>query len=215
VVPRWEALGELAARSGHGGGDFWTLYYFARQILDGTRAPFDIYRAADVTIPGIQAYRSSVEGGKPCAVSDFRDPGERERHREDRFAQPRFDHVRGLFPGKQDESLTGQFALTMRDLIRTATAYRAYRDWNQVRDDMADPGRFLDVVDRLLEALPRLAEATRLARRLIAAHPGSPGARVLGEMLALLDEQATSPGFAKDLEREQRALAGSAPGKPA
>jgi hypothetical protein len=206
VNPHWDELGEQAVRAGHGGGDFWTLYYFARQILTGEPAPFDVYRAADCTIPGIQAYRSSVEDGKPCPVPDFRDRAERERYRDDRFAQPRFDHERGVFPEGQDEALTGRFALTMRDLIRTATAYRAYRDWKQVLGDMDEPGQILAVIDQLLRELPRLAEVGETARQLIAACPGSPGARVLEEMLALVDEEAMRPGFAGDLEQERRRL---------
>ncbi|MDA1190843.1 MAG: hypothetical protein O3A46_04055, partial [Candidatus Poribacteria bacterium] len=47
IKPNWDELGELARSTGHGGGDFWTLYYFARQILMGDPAPFDVYTASD------------------------------------------------------------------------------------------------------------------------------------------------------------------------
>ena len=206
VEPSWDELGELAASTGHGGGDFWILYYFARQIIEGNPAPFDIYRAADCTIPGIQAYRSSVQGGQPCEVPDFRDLEQRARFRDDDFAQPRFDTREGLFPEERDEELIGQFALTMRDLIGASTAYRAYRDWRQVLDEMAEPARFLEVIEQLVEQLPRLVEVEQLARRMVSAYPGSPAARVLGEMLELLGDEAASPGFALDLEKERRAV---------
>jgi predicted dehydrogenase len=208
VVPHWDELGEQAAKTGHGGGDFWTLYYFARQILEGEPAFFDVYRAADCTLPGILAYRSSLAEGQPFAVPDLRDPRQREACRHDHFAQPRFDHRNGLFPAEQDLELTTRFSLTMRDLIRTSTAYRAYRDWRQVQGDLAEPARIIEVLDRLLEALPRLQVVRPLARRIIAAYPSSPAAQVLGEMLALCDDEGLDhAGFAADLKRERRRLA--------
>ena len=81
VNTEWEGLGQLAAKCGHGGGDFWTLYYFAREILFGEKGPFDIYGGCDVTIPGIQALRSQCEGGKPMEVPDFRKKADRDRFR--------------------------------------------------------------------------------------------------------------------------------------
>jgi hypothetical protein len=60
---------------------------------------------------------------------------------------------------------------------------------------------------RLIEELPRLVEVEGVARKMIDAYPDSPGARVLGEMLDLVDEEVTaSPGFARDLEKERREL---------
>lgn len=81
VRPHWDELGELAAKTGHGGGDFWVLHYFARQILTGEPGPFDLYRAADCTIPGLLAYRSSVENGRPYDVPDFRNKKDRKAWR--------------------------------------------------------------------------------------------------------------------------------------
>ena len=208
VVPHWDALGEQAAKTGHGGGDFWTLYQFARQILEGESAFFDVYRAADCTLPGILAYRSSLANGQPFAVPDLRQPQQREACRHDHFAQPRFDHRQGLFPAEQDLELTTQFSLTMRDLIRTSTAYRAYRDWKQVQSDLAEPGKMLEVVDRLIEALPRLQEVRPLAHQLIDRYPESAAAGALGEMLALCEEERLDhPRFAGDLKRERNRLA--------
>ena len=206
VTPRWDALGELAASTGHGGGDFWTLYYFARQILEGTAAPFDVYRAADCTIAGIQAFRSSLAGGAPCPVPDLRLPQVRDQYRQDAFAQPRFDHEHGLFPAEQDPAQTEQFALTMRDLVRGVTAYRAYRDWRLVADQMQEPARFGEIIDNLVRELPRLAEVVPVARRLADTWPDSTGARVLREMLALGDVDLTAPSLAADLARERQTL---------
>ncbi|MCX5758139.1 MAG: hypothetical protein NTU83_06465, partial [Candidatus Hydrogenedentes bacterium] len=103
VKTDWGELTSLAEKTGHGGGDFWVLYYFARQILEGTPAPFDIYSAADVTIPGILAYRSSVNGGQPYDVPNFRKKKERDRYRNDHDAQPRFDPNSVCFPKSADK----------------------------------------------------------------------------------------------------------------
>jgi len=208
VNPRWDELGELAASTGHGGGDFWVLYYFARQILEGTPAPFDIYTAADCTIPGILAYRSSTEGGTPLDVPDWRDPAQREAYRDDHFAQPRYDYKAGLFPAGADEALTRQFSLTMRDLTNCAVAYEAYRQWSLVLDDMVQPAEVLPVVDRLIEALPRLNEVQAIARQIVDRYPESDGARVLREMLELSGEEVTTrPGFGAELARTREELA--------
>ncbi|NLC55986.1 MAG: Gfo/Idh/MocA family oxidoreductase [Armatimonadetes bacterium] len=210
VVPRWDALGELAEATGHGGGDFWVLYYFARQILEGTPAPFDVYTAADCTIPGLLAYRSALENGRPFDVPDFRDPAQRDRFRDDHFAQPRYDTRRGLFSADADETITREFALTMRDLISGAMAYEAYRQWTLVQDDLAEPARKVGVIDALIAALPRLNEVQEAAHKIIAHAPESDGARVLGEMLALSGEEVTrQPGFREQLIRERDALAGA------
>ena len=98
VIPCWDELGRYAASTGHSGGDFWVLYFFARQILTGEPAPFEIYSAADCTIPGILAYRSQMENGVAYDVPDFRDPKQRTPWRGDDFACPRYDVGKGVFP---------------------------------------------------------------------------------------------------------------------
>ena len=54
-------------------------------------------------------------------------------------AATRFDHRNDLFPEEQDHALTKQFSITMRDLIGTSVAYRAYRDWKNVATDLTEP----------------------------------------------------------------------------
>lgn len=207
VIPHWDELGELAQKTGHGGGDFWTLYYFAREILEGEPAFFNVYRAADCTIPGIQAYRSALDNGAPYEIPDFRNPAARDAYRNDHFAQPRFDHRKGLFPEEQDRAITEQFSLTMRDMMHAAVAYRAYRDWKSVMNDMEEPGRLIDILDTVIERAPRLVEVQRAARCIISTYPSSVGARTLGEMLDITDEdRIASPGFIDDLKRERATL---------
>ncbi|MBI3923508.1 MAG: Gfo/Idh/MocA family oxidoreductase [Armatimonadetes bacterium] len=208
VHPKWDELGELAAQTGHGGGDFWVLYYFAREILEGTPAPFDIYNAADCTIPGILAYRSSVEGGKPFDVPDFRNKSERDQYRSDDFSQPRYDVKNGLFPPDADPALTCQFSLTMRDLVNHTNIYRAYRDWSKVAGDVKDPARLIKLADELIDVLPHLQRTQKVARNIAEAYPSSDGARVLRETLERSEEALTSrPEYAEELARERIRLA--------
>lgn len=216
VKPAWDELGELAVSTGHGGGDFWVLYYFARQILTGEPGPFDIYGACDVTIPGILAYRSSREGGKPYDVPDFRKKADREAWRNDTWAQKRYDVKKGCFPEGADPVLTGPFTTVMNDLIRLATAHRAYADWRQVRGDLVDPAQFQAVVAAAAKEAGPMVETYRRARRIVDAYPACDGARVLREMLELGGEaEVMKPGFKAAIRREAAALARQFPPLPA
>lgn len=203
IIPHWDDLGDLAAKTGHGGGDFWVLYYFARNILFGEPGPFDIYKASDCTLQGILAYRSSVENGKPYDIPDFRDPLQRDIWRNDHFAQPQFDHREGLFPKDQDKDLTLNFSQTIRDLITCATTYRAYRDAVQLINDLAAPSAAKTAAVALQAKIPLLNSCQVMAKRIIDRYPDSVGARVLREMYEMSEPQISQqPDFAKTLSRE-------------
>jgi hypothetical protein len=192
VKPDWGDLSELAARTGHGGGDFWVLYYFARHIIEGAPAPFDIYAAADVTIPGILAYRSSIEGGEPYDVPDFRNKKARETYRDDDFAQPRYDPRTVCFPKNADKRIIGQFTTVMSRLLHFAALHRACADWLSVVEDVMEPARVLDLVNTVIRAYPEMLDVMRTARALADAYPRSEGARLLREMLEVGGEDAVT-----------------------
>jgi len=215
VNAQWPALGELAEKMGHGGGDFWILYYFARQILTGEPAFFDVYRAADVTIPGLLAWRSSTEGGQPYDVPDFRRPEAREQCRHDHHAQPRYDTLHSCFPADADPALTAQFTTTMAQLIDHATLLRAVYDWLPLAAHTPEASAITVLVDAVLEQQPAIGETLRAAQHLAAAYPGSDAARVLHEMLALAEpERALAPTFTADLQRARATLPPPPPKKP-
>ncbi len=74
--PEWNDKDEeLIKASGHGGGDYLT----ARLFLDCIREqkmpehPYDIYSAVAMSSVAILGHRSSLEGGKPYDIPDFRE----------------------------------------------------------------------------------------------------------------------------------------------
>lgn len=76
--------GEISEKFGHGGGDFYAMYYFAEKILGNEEADvIDIFEALNMFLPGMFAYRSVLAGGIPMDIPDLRDPAEREKWRND------------------------------------------------------------------------------------------------------------------------------------
>ena len=207
VNPIWEGLGEFAATTGHGGGDFWTLYYFAREIFTGEKGPFDIYGGCDVTIPGIQALRSSREGGKPMEVPDFRKKADRDRYRSDDWQMARYDVKRGVFAGAKLNKKATHFTTTMTDLISSSLTYRAYADWKKVQSAMTHPEEFQTIAKKLHDSYDKLLAAYKDARSIVNAYPKSDGAGVLSQMLVLGEERkALSPDFLPTLKKEIASL---------
>ena len=78
---------DMAAKFGsHGGSDFYATHFFIEKILgrpDGEKYSIDVYRALDMGICGILAYRSILEGNKPMPIPNFRNKEEREPYRND------------------------------------------------------------------------------------------------------------------------------------
>lgn len=207
VNSKWEGLGELAEKTGHGGGDFWTLYYFAREIFTGEKGPFDIYGGCDVTIPGIQALRSSLEGGAPMEVPDFRKKADRDRYRNDDWQQDRYNVKRGVFGGIEPKGKAAEFTSVMKDMVTCAPMYRAYVDWKKVQDAITDPAQFYPIAKKLLDNYDLLVQAYKDARAIIKAYPKSDGATVLAEMLDVGDDKkACSAAFLAALKKDVAAL---------
>ncbi len=205
VRPEWPMLGEQAEQMGHGGGDFWVLYRFARHILFGEPAFFDIYRAADCTIPGILALRSAVENGQPFDVPDLRKPRDRQRCRHDDWAQKPYNVERGVFPKGADKTLASRFAAIVGDLLAFAEASRGALDWSAVWQETKEPWRVAEVLERFCSGHEKYRQTAAGARQLIRAFPRSDGARVLEELLELADAGLTTR---KDFAARMNSLAG-------
>lgn len=86
-VPEKQIEQELAEKFGsHGGADFYPTHFFVEKILgkeSGFKYSIDVYKAVDMCICGILAYRSILNGNIPMDVPDLRDPKERDKYRND------------------------------------------------------------------------------------------------------------------------------------
>lgn len=84
--PENEIGKEISFKSGgHGGSDFYTTHFFIEKILghpDGEWA-IDVYKACDMGLCGLMAWRSVLAGSAPVEIPDFRKKEERDRFRND------------------------------------------------------------------------------------------------------------------------------------
>lgn len=70
---------------GHGGSDFYTTHFFIEKILgkpDGKWA-IDVYKACDMGLCGLMAWRSVLAGGASMEIPDFRKKEDRDKFRTD------------------------------------------------------------------------------------------------------------------------------------
>ncbi|MCM8817278.1 MAG: Gfo/Idh/MocA family oxidoreductase [Candidatus Omnitrophica bacterium] len=82
-LPEWPEKEKLAAKAGHGGGDFWVNWYFAQAIRTKKQPFFDVYKGVALSSVGILAWKSALEDGKPYDVPDFRKEAERKKYEKD------------------------------------------------------------------------------------------------------------------------------------
>ncbi|HRU04926.1 MAG TPA: Gfo/Idh/MocA family oxidoreductase [Candidatus Brocadiia bacterium] len=73
----------LAAKAGHGGGDFFMNYHFAEAIRKGQPPYLDVYRGVAMSIVGPLAYRSALDNSAPLAVPDFRKEADKRKYAND------------------------------------------------------------------------------------------------------------------------------------
>ncbi|MGI6088146.1 MAG: Gfo/Idh/MocA family protein [Kiritimatiellia bacterium] len=82
-VPVFRQYNELAAKTGHSGGDYFVEHYFAEAIRRNQPPFMDVYRGIDMSIIGIQAFRSALQDGAAVDVPDFRDENVRLQYEND------------------------------------------------------------------------------------------------------------------------------------
>ncbi len=194
VKPEWPELGELADSAGHGGGDFWELYYFAREILTGEKGPWDVYSSCDVTLVGIMAARSSLAGGIPQRIPDFRKAEDRDKFRNDNDVANLTDPKR-IFPEGHDQRITEKFATVMSKFSNYSgdmgmILLRNARDGMKLYKELAgDADRYAVIEDvrLLIKALPELAENCREAKTILDAYPDCLAATAIRSSLELCD----------------------------
>ncbi len=204
VNASWPEFGEYAEEAGHGGGDFWLLYFFAREILTGEKAFWNVYRAAQVTLPGIFAYRSALENGKAFDIPDFGKKEDRDAYRYDDVGQTRYDWKRGPFPDVVNKNEILDFTTIMTLLIsRHATGARAAIDWLSMLDDIQEIEKIIPVLRDFVEGFDEMKATFARAKAIADAFPGTDGAQMLNEMLELAEpERSQSDEFLKQVKNE-------------
>jgi predicted dehydrogenase len=84
--PDWPEHGALANQAGHGGGDFWTNFYFAEAIRARRQPYLDVYRGVAMSSVGILAWKSALENGRPVALPDFKKESSRRKFENDHWS---------------------------------------------------------------------------------------------------------------------------------
>ncbi|MBP3324002.1 MAG: Gfo/Idh/MocA family oxidoreductase [Clostridia bacterium] len=79
-----EKLSAKAASAGHGGSDFYTMYFFCEKILGDEEAEIvDVYEATDMMLAGLFAYRSCLNNNASMEIPNLRLKSERDKWRND------------------------------------------------------------------------------------------------------------------------------------
>ncbi len=82
-TPDFPVRHDLAVKAGHGGGDFFTMFYFADAIRKKEQPYLNVYRGVAMSIVGIQAYRSALADGATINVPDLRQESVRKQYAKD------------------------------------------------------------------------------------------------------------------------------------
>lgn len=85
-TPDWPEHADLAAKAGHGGGDFWTNFHFGNAIRSGKPPYLDVYRGVSMCSVGILAWRSCLEDGAPYDMPDFKKEADRKKYEKDHWS---------------------------------------------------------------------------------------------------------------------------------
>ena len=81
--PKYDVAADASA-FGHGGSDFYSMYFFVEKILGDKNAnTIDVYEAMDMFLPGMFAYRSVLNGRIPMEIPNLRDKAVRNQWRND------------------------------------------------------------------------------------------------------------------------------------
>ena len=119
--PDFPVHADQAIELGHGGGDFFTSYYFAEAIRKNEQPYQNVYWGLDVTITGIQGWRSCLANGASFDIPDFRDESVRKQYENDEWSP--FPEDRGL--GQPWPSIKGEIKPSPKGI---AAARKAWLD---------------------------------------------------------------------------------------
>lgn len=118
--PEFPFHADLAQKAGHGGGDFFTNFMFAEAIRTGKPPLLDVYRALDMTLAGIQGWRSALDRGNAKEIPNLRKKPLRDLYRNDIWSP--FPTDRG--PGDAPPSIAGVRKISARDRAAAQAIWR-------------------------------------------------------------------------------------------
>ncbi|CAG7654398.1 Gfo/Idh/MocA family protein [Paenibacillus allorhizosphaerae] len=119
-TPEYPFHAEIAKNAGHGGGDFWTMYYFGEAIRSGEQPYLNVYRGVAMSIVGILAWKSALEDGAPYDVPDLSKEEVRKLHERDDWSPWPEDRR----PGQPFPSIRGEIKPT-DEMVAYANRYWA------------------------------------------------------------------------------------------
>ena len=125
-VPDFPEHHDLATRAGHGGGDFFTSFLFARAIRTGTQPYLDVYRGVEMSLVGVLAWRSALEDSRTVSVPNLREESERQAYEDDHWSP---DPARAG-PGQPLPSILGHVEPSdaAKEFAREVWAEAGYRE---------------------------------------------------------------------------------------
>ena len=79
-----DEFSDIAKGFSHNGCDFYSMWNAVEYIRGNKEADsIDVYEALDMFLPGLFAWFSILDGGKPKDIPNLREPAQREQYRED------------------------------------------------------------------------------------------------------------------------------------
>jgi predicted dehydrogenase len=121
-LPDFPVWARKAGEAGHGGGDYFTTYYFSEAIRKGKQPYLDVYRGVAMSIVGILAWKSALQDGAPFSVPNMRREAERKAHENDAWSP--FPEDAG--PGQPFPSIKGDLKPS------TAAVHFARKVWQGI-----------------------------------------------------------------------------------
>ncbi|MHC4887009.1 MAG: Gfo/Idh/MocA family protein, partial [Planctomycetota bacterium] len=125
-TPEFPISAEMARQAGHGGGDFFTNYHFGEAIRKNRRPYLDVYRGVEMTVVGIQAWRSCLDEGRPYDIPDFRKKSDQKKYENDHWSP--FPEDSDKAPNQPPPSITGMNQPSAKRLKAARKDWKAKRD---------------------------------------------------------------------------------------
>ncbi|MBQ4573762.1 MAG: Gfo/Idh/MocA family oxidoreductase [Clostridia bacterium] len=97
---KWQdaELGKIAEDAGHGGGDFFVIYNFVKDLEAGREPYWNVYRATAAASVAILSWRSILNGGMTYDIPDFRLEEDRRKYELDNITPYPDDNLKVSIP---------------------------------------------------------------------------------------------------------------------